>query len=75
LNEMSRGRGIRLQRYKDGSLSDVKTFHKKEGLTGTDAAGRNFTFDQLRDWMGSRAQAGRLPPKGFPKSNKFGPHF
>jgi len=72
--EMARGRGVRLQRYKDGGLSDVTTFTAKEGLTWRDSAGREFSasWKELSDWRGNRADAGRLPPKGFPKSNKFG---
>jgi topoisomerase-4 subunit A len=74
VNEMTRGKGVRLQRYKDGGLSDVRVFKKAEGLTWLDPAGRTFTlpFSELRDWLGERAQAGRLAPRGFPKSNKFG---
>jgi topoisomerase-4 subunit A len=75
LPEMPRGKGVRLQRYKDGGLADAKVFAKKEGLTYIDSAGRMFTLTELRDWWGARAQAGRLPPKGFPKSGKFGPRF
>lgn len=75
LNEMTRGRGIRLQKYKDGGLSDAMTFTLKQGLTVPDRAGRQRTFDQLRDWIGTRAQAGRLPPKGFPSGEKFGGKF
>jgi topoisomerase IV subunit A len=73
--EMERGRGVRLQRYKDGGLSDVKTFKGSEGLAWTDAAGRAFslTLAELADWRGNRADAGRLAPKGFPRSNKFRP--
>jgi topoisomerase-4 subunit A len=72
--EMTRGRGVRLQRYKDGGLSDVKTFKAQEGLTWVDSAGRSFTLSlkELADWRGNRADAGRLAPKGFPKSNRFG---
>jgi topoisomerase-4 subunit A len=72
--EMARGRGVRLQRYKDGGLSDVATFEAKAGLTWRDSAGREFsaTMKELAEWRGNRADAGRLPPKGFPKSNKFG---
>ena len=72
--EMARGRGVRLQKYKDGGLSDVAVFDAKEGLTWKDSAGREFsaTMKELADWRGNRADAGRLPPKGFPKSNKFG---
>jgi topoisomerase-4 subunit A len=72
--EMARGRGVRLQRHKDGGLSDVTTFKAADGLTWIDAAGRAFAvpMSELRDWRGDRAQAGRLAPKGFPKSNTFG---
>jgi topoisomerase-4 subunit A len=74
VNEMVRGKGVRLQRYKDGSLSDIAVFEKKEGLSWLDPAGRTFTLpmSELKDWIGQRAQAGRLAPKGFPRSNKFG---
>jgi topoisomerase-4 subunit A len=75
LPEMPRGKGVRLQRYKDGGLADAKTFTKRDGLTYLDSAGRSFTLTDLRDWWGTRAQAGRLPPKGFPKSGTFGPKF
>ena len=73
LPEMSRGSGVRLQRYKDGGLSDLKTFKGAEGLTWTDGAGRAFslTLKELSDWRGNRADAGRLAPKGFPRSNRF----
>jgi topoisomerase-4 subunit A len=72
--EMARGRGVRLQRYKNGGLSDVVTFTAKEGLTWRDSAGRVFSasWKELADWRGNRADAGRLPPRGFPTSNKFG---
>ena len=71
--EMARGRGVRLQRYKDGGLSDVKTFKAEEGLSWTDTAGRGFslTLAELADWRGNRADAGRLAPKGFPRTNTF----
>jgi topoisomerase-4 subunit A len=77
VNEMARGKGVRLQRYKDGGLSDVRVFKKSEGLSWLDPAGRTFTLSmsELRDWVGERAQAGRLAPRGFPKSNKFGRAF
>ncbi len=72
--EMTRGRGVRLQRYKDGGLSDIKTFKAADGLSWTDSAGRVFTLamNELADWRGNRADAGRIAPKGFPRSNKFG---
>src|SRR6266508_3926158 len=72
--EMARGRGVRLQRYKDGGLSDLKTFEAADGLSWTDTAGRAFslTLKELADWRGNRADAGRLAPKGFPRTNRFG---
>jgi topoisomerase-4 subunit A len=71
--EMGRGRGVRLQRYKEKGLSDVTTFNGDDGLTWTDGAGRSFTLPmkELKDWCGNRADAGRIAPKGFPKNNKF----
>ncbi|HVY44164.1 MAG TPA: DNA topoisomerase IV subunit A, partial [Hyphomicrobiaceae bacterium] len=77
VNEMTRGKGVILQRFKDGGLSDARVFAKAEGLTWLDSAGRNFTlpYAELREWVGQRGQAGRLVPKGFPRSNKFGPAF
>ncbi|MDJ0512111.1 MAG: DNA topoisomerase IV subunit A [Methyloceanibacter sp.] len=77
LPEMPRGKGVRLQRYRDGGLADAKTFSKKEGLIYIDAAKRSFTLasTDLRDWWGARAAAGRLPPRGFPKAGKFGDKF
>jgi len=72
--EMTRGRGVRLQRYKDGGLSDIKTFEVEKGLSWVDSAGRLFnqSLKDLADWRGNRADAGRLAPKGFPKTNLFG---
>jgi topoisomerase-4 subunit A len=72
--EMARGRGVRLQRYKGGGLSDVAVFTGKEGLGWKDSAGREFTasWRELAEWRGNRADAGRLAPRGFPKSNRFG---
>ncbi len=74
LPEMARGKGVRLQRYRDGGLNDAKVFHLGQGLTWQDSAGRTFGVgpSDLRDWIGNRAEAGRLPPKGFPKNNRFG---
>jgi len=73
LPEMTRGSGVRVQRYKDGGLSDVKTFKAEEGLTWTDTAGRAFSLSakEFADWRGNRADAGRLAPKGFPRTNRF----
>jgi len=73
LPEMGRGRGVRLQRYKEGGLSDIAVFKLDDGMTWVDSAGRSFTLakKEFADWRGKRADAGRLAPKGFPKSNKF----
>mgnify|MGYP002713084471 CR=1 FL=1 len=74
LPEMPRGKGVRLQKYKDGGLSDAKVFALADGLTWLDSSGRTWTVAKtdLKEWIGQRAQAGRLPPKGFPRNNKFG---
>ncbi|HEY4202158.1 MAG TPA: DNA topoisomerase IV subunit A [Devosiaceae bacterium] len=70
---MGRGKGVRLQKYKDGGISDLKTFRTEDGLTWTDSSGRTFTkpTGELVEWIGERAQAGRQPPNGFPRNNKF----
>ncbi len=72
LPEMTRGKGVVLQKYHDGGLSDAKMFTKKEGLTWTDRSGRTQTVDDWKTYLGKRAQAGRIAPKGFPTSKKFG---
>ena len=73
LPEMTRGKGVRLQRYKDGGVSDLKTFASADGLTWIDSSGRTYTkaTAELRDWIADRATAGRQPPNGFPKNNRF----
>jgi topoisomerase-4 subunit A len=70
--EMTRGRGVRLQKYKEKGLSDVTTFKADEGLTWVDSAGRTQTLSMkdLKDWRGKRADAGRIA-QGLPKNNKF----
>lgn len=68
--EMTRGKGITLQRYKDGGLSDVKTFVLEEGLTWM-TGDRQRTEEDIRLWVGKRAQAGRIAPRGFSKTNTF----
>lgn len=75
VNEMTRGRGVRLQKYKNTNLADVKVFYARDGLSWVDSAGRTRIVTDFEEWVGARAQAGRLPPKGFPKSNTFGPAF
>jgi topoisomerase-4 subunit A len=71
---MARGQGVTLQRYRDGALSDATTFTLAEGLSwqmGGDS-GRTRTADDIPMWKVARGAAGRLPPQGFPKDNKFG---
>ncbi|MER2510551.1 DNA topoisomerase IV subunit A [Amaricoccus sp.] len=74
LPEMARGKGVRLQRYKDGGLSDVATFDLAAGLSWKDPAGRTrlVTADDLAEWIGARASAGRMAPRGFPQDNRLG---
>jgi len=68
--EMTRGKGVILQKYKDGELSDIKSFNKKEGLSWS-SGDRTRTETDIRAWIGERAQAGRLAPNGFARSNRF----
>ena len=68
--EMARGRGVILQRYKDGDLADARVFNWKDGLR--DANGRTFTPKELEDIRGTRAQSGRIVPRGFSKASKLG---
>jgi len=74
LPEMTRGKGVRLQKYSTGGgVSDLKTFPSATGLTWTDSSGRTYTkpVSELTEWLGNRAEAGRQPPTGFPRNNKF----
>ena len=80
LPEMTRGKGVRLQKVplspdlfntKASGLSDVTTFKLAEGLSWKDPAGRTRTETDLGDWIGKRAAAGRMAPRGFPRDNKF----
>ncbi|MEM9242378.1 MAG: DNA gyrase C-terminal beta-propeller domain-containing protein, partial [Pseudomonadota bacterium] len=71
LPEMGRGKGVRLQRYKDGGLSDATTFTLAEGLSWRDPAGRTRTENALAEWVAKRASAGRMAPRGFPRDNTF----
>jgi topoisomerase-4 subunit A len=71
LPEMGRGKGVRLQKYKDGGLVDATTFTLADGLTWKDPAGRTRTEIVLEEWLAKRATAGRMAPRGFPRDNKF----
>jgi topoisomerase-4 subunit A len=68
--ELGRGQGVYLQRYKDGALIDAVAFTWKEGLK--DENGRLFSPSELKDWRGERAQSGRIVPRGWAKSGRFG---
>ena len=68
--EMTRGRGVQLQSYRDGGLSDAKVFTRKEGLSWV-LGERTRVETDLRAWVGNRAGAGKAPPNGFPRSNRF----
>jgi topoisomerase-4 subunit A len=68
---MARGRGVILQKIKDGGLADARVLTLSAGLSWKQGE-RTRTETDLRPWLGARAQAGRLPPNGFPKNNRFG---
>jgi topoisomerase-4 subunit A len=72
--EMARGRGVRLQRFRDGGLSDIKTFRAGDGLTWIDGGGRTFNLSlkELAAWRGNRGDAGRVRPDRFLTNNRFG---
>jgi len=70
LSEMKRGQGVQLQRYRQGGLSDAKTFNHADGLTWT-LGERTRTETNLTEWQGARGNTGRMPPSGFPRNNKF----
>ena len=71
LPEMAKGKGVRLQKYKDGGLMDATTFTLADGLSWKDPAGRTRSETDLSEWQGARASAGRMAPRGFPRDNKF----
>ena len=67
---MARGRGVTLQKYKEGNMSDMQIFNAADGFIYNRAGGTK-TETELLTWFGHRAQIGKLAPFGFPKSNKF----
>ncbi|PWJ20957.1 DNA topoisomerase IV subunit A [Jannaschia seohaensis] len=71
LPEMPRGKGVRLQRFKDGGLSDVTVVTLADGMKWPDAGGRTRHQQDLSEWLGARASAGRMAPRGFPRDNSF----
>jgi topoisomerase-4 subunit A len=73
LPEMPRGKGVKLQSYREGGLRDGLVFSAADGAAWTTADGRSRAWSDWRDWLGRRAGAGRLVPKGFPASRRFKP--
>jgi topoisomerase-4 subunit A len=73
LPEMPRGKGVKLQSYREGGLRDAMIFTAETGAGWIDAAGRMRAWPDWRQWLGKRASAGRLAPRGFPASKQFRP--
>jgi topoisomerase-4 subunit A len=73
LPTMPRGKGVKLQSYREGGLRDALVFEEVQGASWTDAAGRPRFWPDWRDWVGRRATAGRAAPKGFPATRRFRP--
>ena len=71
LPEMARGKGVRLQKFKDGGLADATCITLADGLRWQESGGRTRTEPDLTEWVGKRATAGRMAPRGFPRDNKF----
>jgi topoisomerase-4 subunit A len=68
LPRMSKGKGVRLQKYKEGNLKSIISFNYSEGLNIVDTNGRNRNCDDIENWLGKRGQAGKKVPKGFPRN-------
>jgi len=71
LPELNKGKGVRLQKYKNAYLSDITSFDSEIGLVWFDKSGRKNVLSNFKDWVGKRAQSGKIAPKGFPRDNKF----
>ena len=71
LPELNKGKGVRLQKYKNAYLSDITSFDSEIGLVWFDKSGRKNVLSNFEDWVGKRAQSGKIAPKGFPRNNKF----
>ena len=71
LPELNKGKGVRLQKYKNAYLSDITSFDSEIGLVWFDKSGRKNVLSNFEDWEGKRAQSGKIAPKGFPRNNKF----
>ena len=68
LPRMTRGKGVKLQKYKEGNLKSVLSFSYEKGLNIIDKNGRSRHFDDIENWLGKRGQAGKKVPKGFPRN-------
>ncbi|MDR3510903.1 MAG: DNA topoisomerase IV subunit A [Caulobacteraceae bacterium] len=73
LPEMPRGKGVKLQAYREGGLRDALVFDAEAGAAWVDSAGRTRVWPEWREWLGKRSASGRLAPKGFPASKRFRP--
>ncbi|WP_421931607.1 DNA topoisomerase IV subunit A [Phenylobacterium sp.] len=73
LPEMPRGKGVKLQTYREGGLRDAIIFNEADGAAWIDPAGRTRAWAEWKDWLARRAAAGKLAPKGFPTSKRFKP--
>ena len=73
LPEMPRGKGVKLQTYREGGLRDAIVFNEADGATWVDGAGRTRVWGEWKEWLARRAAAGKLAPKGFPTSKRFKP--
>jgi topoisomerase-4 subunit A len=73
LPEMPRGKGVKLQSYREGGLRDAMVFGEGEGASWTTSDGRTRVWPEWREWLGRRASAGKLVPKGFPATKRFRP--
>ena len=71
LPALNKGKGVRLQKYKNAYLSDITSFDSEIGLVWFDKSGRKNVLSNFEDWVGKRAQSGKIAPKGFPRNNKF----
>ena len=71
LPELNKGKGVRLQKYKNSYLSDITSFDSEIGLVWFDKSGRKNVVSNFENWVGKRAQSGKIAPKGFPRNNKF----
>jgi topoisomerase-4 subunit A len=73
LPEMPRGKGVKLQAYREGGLRDAAVFDLADGASWIDKGGRTFAWPDWQGWLGRRSAAGKLAPKGFPASKRFRP--